>query len=124
MSDKVGYRRPPASGQFKKGTSGNPKGRPKGSRNFVNLLEDELAQPIVVNENGKKARLPRIQVVVKRLVTGALQGDPKALITMIDIMRRTGQLDAKDDQSLLPDNYESVLDSYVQSRKPAKPRGR
>jgi hypothetical protein len=28
---KVGYGKPPRSGQFKRGNSGNPKGRPKGS---------------------------------------------------------------------------------------------
>jgi hypothetical protein len=30
---KVGYGRPPLHGQFKPGTSGNKKGRPKGGRN-------------------------------------------------------------------------------------------
>jgi hypothetical protein len=60
MTYEIGYRRPPASGRFNRGKSGNPKGRPKGSRNFMTLLEQELAQSIVVTENGKKKRNSRL----------------------------------------------------------------
>jgi ParB-like nuclease domain/Family of unknown function (DUF5681) len=34
-SSDVGYCNPPRETRFKKGTSGNPKGRPKGSKNFA-----------------------------------------------------------------------------------------
>jgi hypothetical protein len=82
MAYEIGYRRPPPSGRFKKGQSGNPKGRPKGSRNFLTLLVQELGQSIVVNENGKKKTMTRMQAMVKRMVAGALGGEQKALLTL------------------------------------------
>lgn len=122
MTYEVGYRRPPASGRFKKGQSGNPRGRPKGSRNFVTLLQDELAQTVVVNENGKKTRVSRLQAMVKRIVAGALQGDQRALLTMVEILKRTGQLDAHDEHALLPDDYQTILSDYVASQQASPPR--
>ena len=117
MSYEIGYRRPPPSGRFKKGTSGNPRGRPKGSSNFQALLEKELAQKIVVTEGGKKKSLTRLQAMVKRLVAGALQGDQKQLLALVEILRRMGSLAPEDPEHLLPDNYEAILDAYVDSRR-------
>lgn len=116
MSYEIGYRRPPKSGQFKQGQSGNPKGRPKGSANFLTLLEQELAQAITVNENGKKKTITRLQAMVKRLVAEALQGNHKTMMTMVEILRRNGKFEDTDIDSLLPDDYESILDTYVTDR--------
>ena len=117
MAYEIGYRKPPASSQFKKGASGNPKGRPKGSRNFLALLEKELSQRIVVSENGKKKSLTRLQAMVKRMVAGALQGDQKQLLVLVEILRRTGSMAPETAENLLPDNYEAILDAYVDSRR-------
>ena len=55
----VGYRRPPVNRQFKPGQSGNPKGRPKGSKNFVTTFAEVLSRPIKVRDrnNGKARRV-------------------------------------------------------------------
>src|SRR5262249_2514390 len=42
----VGYGNPPQATQFKPGQSGNPGGRPKGSKNFASLIESELNKRI------------------------------------------------------------------------------
>jgi hypothetical protein len=121
MTYEVGYRRPPPASRFQKGRSGNPNGRPKGARNFVTLLEQELAQTIVVTENGKKKSVSRLQAMVKRLVAGAMQGDPKQLLTLVEIMRKSGGLEPVEVEGLLPDNYEQVLDDYVKARRTTGP---
>jgi hypothetical protein len=41
---KVGYGKPPKGGQFKKGISGNPSGRPKKPLDFASQLKKELTQ--------------------------------------------------------------------------------
>jgi hypothetical protein len=119
MAYDIGYKRPPKSGQFKKGKSGNSKGRPKGSKNFLTLLEKELSQSITVNENGKKKTVSRLQAMVMRMVAGALQGEPKALLTLVDILRRTGQMSQAEPESLLPEDYQSILNAYVAKRQNA-----
>ena len=117
MTYEIGYRRPPTSSQFKKGSSGNPKGRPKGATNFITLLERELAQKIVVTENGKKKAITRMQAMVKRLVSGALQGDAKQLMAMVEILRRLERADSSPVEGLLPDNHAALLADYVASAR-------
>ena len=117
MAYEIGYRRPPASGQFKKGQSGNKKGRPKGSKNFLTLLEHELGQTITVNENGKKKVITRMQAMVKRMVADALQGNLKSLMALVEILRRTGKFEENDSANQLPADYEEILNSFVQQRQ-------
>jgi len=119
MSYDIGYRRPPPSGQFKKGASGNPKGRPKGSKNLFTLLEYELNQKVMVNEGGRRKSVTRMQAIVMRLISAALQGDPKALAALLDLLRRNGGGEQSTAEGLLPANYEQILDAYMatQGRK-------
>lgn len=49
----VGYKNPPKDTQFKKGMSGNPKGRPKGTKNIRTVLNDTLNEKIQITQNGK-----------------------------------------------------------------------
>ena len=72
---KVGYCRPPKHRQFKKGVSGNPSGRPKGSVNMATVLHKELSQMVVVAQGNQKKKITKMQAAVKQLVDKALQGD-------------------------------------------------
>jgi hypothetical protein len=46
---EVGYGKPPANTRFPRGLSGNPKGRPKGSKNLATIALRESRQPVRVN---------------------------------------------------------------------------
>jgi hypothetical protein len=90
LSYSVGYRRPPKATQFSKGTSGNPRGRPKGSRTVGALLQDILQQKIAVTENGKTRRLPALEVILRRLANDAMRSEPRALKLLLALYDRYG----------------------------------
>ena len=74
----VGYGRPPKATQFAAGKSGNPRGRPKGSRTVGAILQDILSQKIAVTENGRTRRIPTLEVMFRRLVNDAVRRDAAA----------------------------------------------
>ncbi|WP_245284790.1 DUF5681 domain-containing protein [Bradyrhizobium sp. th.b2] len=87
----VGYGRPPKATQFKKGKSGNPRGRPKGSRSIGLVLQEVLGQRIAVTENGKTRRLPALEVMLRRLANDAMRSEPVALKLMLSLFDRYGE---------------------------------
>jgi hypothetical protein len=50
MNYEVGYAKPPLETRFKKGQSGNPRGRPRGTRNKLPALNEERLKAIVLQE--------------------------------------------------------------------------
>src|ERR1039458_6542262 len=50
----VGYGAPPEATRFKKGVSGNPKGRPRGSLNVATVFTKILRERVVINEHGQR----------------------------------------------------------------------
>jgi hypothetical protein len=84
----VGYGKPPKSGQFKPGESGNSAGRPKGTKNLKTDLQEELSSKINVMEGGNKVTYTKQQALVKTLSTKALKGDLRAINTLVNLINR------------------------------------
>jgi hypothetical protein len=95
MSGEVGYGKPPKQSRFRTGKSGNLKGRPRGSRNFATLVEEALAEPVMISENGRRRKASKLEVIVKQLVNKAAQGDHRSIQLLMAFTERQ-QLTGKD----------------------------
>ena len=81
----IGYRQPPRHTQFKPGQSGNPRGRPKNPTAFDELVEMELGQIVTVREGDQARRLSKLSVIVKQFVKKAMEGEDRALRTLLTL---------------------------------------
>src|SRR5205814_10151941 len=70
---KIGYTRPPEATRFKKGQSGNPRGRPKNVRNLKTDLTEELQSRISVVIQGKKKTISKQRAMRSEEHTSELQ---------------------------------------------------
>ena len=74
--------------RFKAGKSGNPRGRPRGSRSVSAILQDILHQKIPVTENGVTRRAPVLEVALRRLANDATRSDHKAIRLFLSLVDR------------------------------------
>jgi hypothetical protein len=91
----VGYCNPPQHSRFRKGLSGNPNGRPKGSLNMATVLERTLREKVVVNENGTRKSITKLEAAVKQLVDKATSGELKALQLLSALVRSAEEREAQ-----------------------------
>lgn len=102
--NSAGYRRPPVGVRFNKGQSGNPAGRPKGSKNrppgtaraerLKSLMLEEAYRPIKVNQDGKEIEMPMAQAVLRSLAVAAVKGEARAQAIFIKMVSATEEDEA------------------------------
>src|SRR4051812_3538346 len=107
---QIGYGKPPAHTRFKKGESGNANGRPKGTLNFATVLLKTLREMVVVNENGRRTTITKLEAAVKQLVNKAAGGDLRALSQLFTLARVAEESGA---EAMAPGEVLNELDHKV-----------
>lgn len=114
MTDDTGYKRPPAASRWKKGQSGNPSGRKRGSLNLRTDLIAELEEVIQINEGGSSRRITKQRALLKSLAARGIQGDARAANLILSLISR---LLEPDQQSVLQEEMgpgdKAILDAYL-----------
>jgi hypothetical protein len=118
----VGYARPPASSQYQPGQSGNPKGRPKGTRNVSSMARDALERAVNVTVKRTWRKMTVRKAAYLRVAERAAAGDAKALDYLLSLEseeRAPGADQAETQKSAAKDL--AILQDFFDRRRASLP---
>ncbi len=111
---EVGYGKPPKHTRFKPGQSGNPSGRPKGTKNLKTDLVEELGEKIMIREGERSRNVSKQRALVKSMLNRGIKGDARATAISLSTMMRlldTGEGAPEVEDVLLDDELE-ILEAF------------
>ena len=106
---KVGYKHPPVKNQFRKGQSGNPRGRRKGQRNLAAVLAEVLRQTVTVKQGGNCQRMSKGEALIQMLLTKAHKGDGRAIKATLYLTEKIARIETPELKLGGLGNYEFML---------------
>ena len=103
----MSYKNPPKHTQFKKGQSGNPKGRPpkckKRPPTLADDLRQELEEEVTVNKNGEVARVTKQRALLAAVATAAINGrigQQRLIVQLFGVLGGTAEDDTSTAEEL------------------------
>lgn len=92
---EVGYGKPPAEHQFKKGNTANRRGRPKGSENSKTIFKRLLEERLPLTRGKRRAWKSRIELLVIAMVDAGLVGSFASMDVVVRMEEKIGTIDEK-----------------------------
>jgi hypothetical protein len=109
---EVGYARPPRAHQFKPGQSGNPQGRPKGSKGTASLVRDILDRKIEVRSGSRVQKISVRKAFLTRQANNALKGDLKAAHFLLQYDKSLAAAADAERVSPISEQEQEIIDAY------------
>ncbi len=118
----VGYGRPPTEHRFKSGQSGNPRGRPKGSKNEATIIAELMSRRFEVRQGGKARTISLLEAILLRFAEDALLGNSKSAAFLLN--RKMLAESSEQPATAVPDsNDKKVLEFYARQLEDQFKRG-
>src|SRR5580704_14217446 len=103
---EVGYGKPPEFGRFPKGRSGNPKGRPRGSKNFASVVLRESRQRVRVSGSRGTRTVTKLEAAVMQIGNQAAQGKLPAARELFSLVQRSEEAVNSEAAPMSPDEMD------------------
>jgi len=117
--DHTGFTRPPRNSRFKPGQSGNPKGRPKGTRNLKTDLDNLLRKRVQIREDGEQRYVSRQELVLLALFERAAKGDARAATQLLGmIMKLEPKETRKEEPAPLTESDHDIVADFLRRNTP------
>lgn len=120
---EIGYGKPPEHTRFQPGQSGNPKGRPKKTKDLEKLFDSELSQTLRITEGGQSRTITKRDAIVKGLVHAALKGDHRAQKLVVGVMQKHHDIDEFELDTAAENILDDFMNQWKQTNKQTNSKG-
>lgn len=91
-SYEVGYGKPPKSNQFRKGRTGNPRGKRRGEENIISVFKRYVLRRVKITDGDATRTMTLAQAVILKNLNAALQKNPFAMGNIFRLAEASGEL--------------------------------
>jgi hypothetical protein len=88
---EVGYGKPPRANQFRKGRTGNPRGKRQGEENTISAFKRIVLKRVKINDGEKVRTMTLAEAVILKNYNAALQKNPFAMSNIFRLAEDAGE---------------------------------
>jgi hypothetical protein len=88
---EVGYGKPPKANQFRRGRTGNPRGKKLGEENMISAFKRHVQKRVKINDGNRVYTTTLAETVILKNYNAALQKNPVAMSNMFRLAEASGE---------------------------------
>ena len=88
---EVGYGKPPRANQFRKGRTGNPRGKRQGEENMISAFKRHVLKRVRIKDGDQIQTITLAEAVILKNYNAALQKNPFAMGNMFRLAEASGE---------------------------------
>jgi hypothetical protein len=88
---EVGYGKPPKANQFRKGRTGNPRGKRRGEENLISAFKRHVLKRVKMKDGDRTSTITVAEAVILKNYNAALQKNPFAMSNIYRLAEESGE---------------------------------